>query len=324
MGRKAKQIDTIRIAVDAMGGDYAPHEVVRGAVEAARERDIEVVLVGQQETVQKELSQCNLAGAKVGICQAEETVSMDEDPVRAIRQKQNSSITVGINLVKVGQASAFVSGGSTGAVAAAALLMLGRKKGISRPALGVVFDSPSGPVLLLDVGANADCKPKYLLQFAQMGSIYMSKIHSIASPRIGLLSNGEEETKGNKLARATHQLLAKSGLNFIGNVEGQELPKGSADVVVTDGFTGNVVIKLSEGLGQVFAELSKQAVDNNPHFGEAEKRILNYTALGGALLLGVKGNVIITHGKSDAGAIKQAVRLAAQMVEQRVAEAIGT
>ncbi|MBT9148812.1 MAG: phosphate acyltransferase PlsX [Dehalococcoidia bacterium] len=317
------QTEMIRVVVDAMGGDYAPREIVRGAVEAARQPNIEVILVGQREAVEKELSGCDLDGARISTCWAEETVSMDEDPVRAIRRKPNSSIAVGIKLVKSSHSSAFVSGGSTGAVAAAALLILGKKKGISRPALGIVFTSPSGPVLFLDVGANPDCRPQHLVQFAEMGNVYMKRIFSISEPRIGLLSNGEEETKGDKLTRATYQLLAKGGLNFLGNVEGHDLPRGKADVVVTDGFTGNVVIKLSEGLGEVFAELSKQAVDNNPIFREAEKRILNYTALGGAFLLGVKGNVIITHGRSDAAAIKQAVRIAEQMVRQRVTEAIG-
>ncbi len=306
-----------------MGGDYAPREIVRGAVEGGRGRDIEVVLVGRREAVEKELSGCDLNEVRINTCWAEETVGMSEDPVQAIRRKPNSSIAVGIKLIKNSHSSAFVSGGNTGAVAAAALLTLGKKKGISRPALSIVLTSPSGPVLFLDVGANPNCKPQHLVQFAEMGNIYMKRIFNISEPRIGLLSNGEEDTKGNKLARATHQLLSKGRLNFLGNVEGQDLPRGKADVVVTDGFTGNVVIKLGEGLGEVFAELSKQAVDNNPLFREAQRRILNYTALGGALLLGVKGNVIITHGKSDAGAIKQAIRLAEQMVEQRVAEAIG-
>lgn len=314
----------IKIVVDAMGGDYAPGEIVLGAIEAARERNIEVVLVGQREAVEKKLSECDIGGIRISTCWAEESVTMGEDPVQAFRSKPNSSIAVGINLIKSGQASAFVSAGSTGAVAITALLTLGKKKGISRPALGIVISSFSGPVMFLDVGANPDCKPQHLVQFAEMGSIYMKKIFNIFEPRIGLLSNGEEETKGNKLVRAAHQLLARSGLNFLGNVEGQDIPKGKVNVVVTDGFTGNVVIKLSKGLGEMFAGLSKQAVGDNPIFREAEKRILNYTSLGGAFLLGVKGNIIITHGKSDASAVKKAIRLAEQMVEQRVAEIIGT
>lgn len=318
------QTEMIKLVVDAMGGDYAPREIVWGAVEGARERNIEVVLVGQREAVEKELSRCDLDGARISTCWSEETVGMDEDPVRAVRRKPNSSIAVGMKLVKSGQASAFVSAGSTGAVATTALLILGKKKGISRPALGIVISSPRGPMMFLDVGANPDCKPHHLVQFAEMGSIYMKKMFNIFEPRVGLLSNGEEKIKGNKLVRSTYQLLAKSELNFLGNVEGYDLPKGKADVVVTDGFTGNVVVKLSKGLGEVFAKLSNEAVNNSPTFREAESRILNYTALGGALLLGVKGNVIITHGNSDATAMKQAIRLAEQMVEQRVTEAIGT
>jgi glycerol-3-phosphate acyltransferase PlsX len=313
-----------KVVVDAMGGDYAPREIVPGAIEAARGRNIEVILVGRREAVEKELSKYDINGARISTCWADETVTMGEDPVQAVRRKPNSSIAMGIKLVKSGQASVFVSAGSTGAIATTALLTLGKKKGILRPALGIVISSPLGPVMFLDVGANPDCKPQHLVQFAEMGNVYMKRIFDIAEPRIGLLSNGEEEIKGNKLARATYQLLVKSKLNFLGNVEGHDLPKGKADVVVTDGFTGNVMIKLGEGLMEVFTELSRQAVDNSPIFKEAEKRILNYTALGGALLLGVKGNIIIMHGRSDAGVMKKAIQIAEQMVEQQVAEAIGT
>jgi len=185
---------TAKIAVDAMGGDFAPQAVVKGAVEAAHEFDIEVVLVGPAEIVQKELSQYDLNGARISTQPAEEVIGMDEDPVRAIRQKRDSSIVVGMNLVKKHKVSAFVSGGSTGAVTAAALLTLGRKKGISRPALGITFDSLAGPVLLMDVGANSDCKPQNLLQFAQMGNVYMQKIYNVTQPKIGILSTGEEDT----------------------------------------------------------------------------------------------------------------------------------
>jgi glycerol-3-phosphate acyltransferase PlsX len=247
---------------------------------------------------------------------------MDDDPVRAIRRKQYSSIVVGINLVKSGQAAAFVSGGSTGAITAAGSLILGTKKHISRPALAITFESPSGPVLFLDVGANSDCKAEYLMQFAQMGNIYMQKIFNITNPRIGLLSTGEEETKGHKLARSTYPLLKKSKLNFIGNVEGYDLIKGSADVVVTDGFTGNIVIKLCEGFGEVFRNLIGQSSNGNPLTTKAKGHILNHTP--GALLLGVNGNVVKTHGRSDSVAIRQTINIAKQMVEQKVLETIGT
>lgn len=319
MGIETKQLHPIRIVVDAMGGDYAPQEVVKGAVEAAQEfKNIEVVLVGPRQSVQKELSQYNTSGLKISLVPAEETIGMDEDPVRAIRRKQDSSIVVGIKLVKSGQAAAFVSGGSTGAIAAAALLMLGRKKRISRPALGATFESLKGPSMLLDVGANADCKPENLLQFAQMGSVYMQRIHGLAQPRVGLLSSGEESIKGNKVTRSAHELLAKSKLNFVGNVEGRDIPKGSVDVIVTDGFTGNVAIKLAEGLGEMMGELFKKMNGGASLF--KDKRVLNHTA--GAMLLGVDGNVIITHGKSDSSMIKQSIQLAGRMVEQGVTEAI--
>jgi len=310
-----------RIVVDAMGGDYAPREVVKGAVESSTKFGIEVILVGQPEAIQGELSRYTYDSTRLRVHPAEETIGMDEDPIRAIRRKKNSSIVVGMNLVKEGEAAAFVSGGSTGAVTAGASLLLGRKKHISRPALGVTFDSLNGPVMLLDVGANADCKPHHLVQFAEMGNIYMGKIFNIANPRIGLLSTGEEDFKGNKLTSSTHALLAKADINFVGNVEGQDIPKGGADIIVTDGFTGNVVIKLAEGMGEVLMRLAGGSKNGHSVIEAAKTRVLNHTA--GALLLGVNGNVIITHGKSNADAITYSIYLAEQMIEQGVTEAIG-
>ncbi len=320
MGRKSEQTKANRIVVDAMGGDFAPQEVVKGAVEAAQEFGIEVILVGQQEAVQSELNKYHLNGSHVSLHPASEVIDMNEDPVRAVRGKKDSSIAVGLDLVKNGEAAAFVSGGSTGAVTAGSLLTLGRKKGISRPALGITFESLDGPTLFMDVGANSDCKPQNLLQFAQMGNIYMHKIFNIPEPRVGLLSTGEEDTKGNKLALASHKLLIKSGLNFVGNMEGQDLPLGGADVVVTDGFTGNVAIKLSEGLVAAMKVLMSSSKDKSS-LGESNGHILNHTP--GALLLGVAGNVVITHGKSDAWTIKNAIHVAERMVEVGVSEAIG-
>ncbi len=321
MTKKSEEIKANRIVVDAMGGDYAPQEVVKGAVQAAREFGIEVILVGQEEAVHKELDKYDIDGVSISLYPATEVISMSDDPIRAIRRKKDSSIVVGMNLVKNGKAAAFVSGGSTGAVTAGASLILGRKKPISRPALGITFESLGGPVLMLDVGANADCKPKNLVQFAEMGSIYMKKIYGIPEPRVGLLSSGEEDFKGNELTRSTHPLLKKDGLNFIGNVEGQDIPKGGVDIIVTDGFTGNVVIKLGEGLGEVLMKLFGNSGNGNSLIKAAKTRVLNHTA--GALLLGVNGNVIITHGKSDADAITHSIKLAEQMIEQGVTEAIG-
>ncbi|MFO8101753.1 MAG: phosphate acyltransferase PlsX [Dehalococcoidia bacterium] len=321
MVKKPKEAKANRIVVDAMGGDYAPREVVKGAVEAARELGIEVILVGQEKAVNKELAKYDIDGVSISVYPATEVIGMDDDPLRAVRRKKDSSIVVGMNLIKEGNAAAFVSGGSTGAVTAGASLILGRKKHISRPALGITFESLGGPVLLLDVGANADCKPKHLVQFAEMGSIYMQKIYGIREPRVGLLSSGEEDFKGNELARSTYPLLAKDGLNFTGNVEGQDIPKGGMDIIVTDGFTGNVVIKLGEGLGEVLMTLFGNSGNGESLIKAAKMRVLNHTA--GALLLGVNGNVIITHGKSDAEAIAHSVQLAEQMIEQGVTEAIG-
>lgn len=312
------------IAVDAMGGDCAPSEMVKGAVDAACDMDINVILVGPEETVQKELDEHGGSWANISFCHAQEVIGMDEKPVRAVRRKKDSSIVRGMKLLKDGEAAAFVSGGSTGAVVAGALLVIGKKKGISRPALGIIFQSPNGPVLLLDVGANSDCKPQHLVQFAQMGTVYMQRIHGVSSPRVGLLSNGEEETKGNKLTHEAYHKLSKDCPGFVGNIEGTELPKGEADVVVTDGFTGNVVIKLSEGLARVFADMSRQTAYKSPDLQEAERRILGYTSMGGALLFGVKGNVVITHGRCDANAMKRAIGIAEQMVKYKVMETIGS
>ncbi len=321
MVKKSEQPKANKIVVDAMGGDYAPQEVVKGAVEAAREFGIEVILVGQQEAVQQELSQYNLKDIRVSLHPASELIGMHEDPVKAVRGKKDSSIVVGLNLVKEGKAAAFVSGGSTGAVTAGSLLMLGRKKGISRPALCITFESLDGPTMFMDVGANSDCKPQNLLQFAEMGNVYMQKIFNLPQPRVGLLSTGEETTKGNKLALASYNLLAKSNLNFVGNVEGHGLPLGGADVVVTDGFTGNVVIKLSEGLVAALSILSQQEGKDDSSLGKSNGHILNHTP--GALLLGVKGNVVVTHGRSDAWTIKKSIHVAERMVEEGVLEAIG-
>jgi glycerol-3-phosphate acyltransferase PlsX len=326
----------IKIALDAMGGDRAPAEIVKGAVEAAREQRVEFVFVGQEEAIHQELKSNKYRPGKsrMSIVDASEVVTMDDPPISAVRQKKDSSIVVGMNLLKDGDVSALVSAGNTGAVMAAALLILGTQEGIERPALGIVLPGPSRPVLLLDVGANADCKPTLLVQFAQMGSAYMSKAFDIPVPKVGLLSIGEEDSKGNKLVREAHQLLKLSGVNFIGNVEGRDIPRGGADVVVTDGFTGNVVVKLAEGLGEVFIDLADRgATDSSYHkitsvllkpaLQAVEKRLLDYSGYGVASLLGVRGNVIVAHGRSDAKAIKRAIAVAQQVAEKGVMETLG-
>ena len=323
----------IRVALDAMGGDYAPQEMVRGAVAAAAERGVEVVLVGKEDVVRQELARWKSRRGGVEVVPASQVVTMDERPVAAVNQKRDSSIVVGTNLLKRGEVSAFVSAGNTGAIVAAALLTLGRKKGIDRPALAAVFPFPAGPVLFLDLGANSECKPTSLLQFAQMGSVYMERVFGVASPRVGLLSNGEEQSKGSQLVQQTHKLLSEAALNFTGNVEGRDIAGGVVDVIVTDGFTGNVILKMGEGLGDMMLGALRQAVSSKLHLRVASAllqpalrsaiSVLDYREYGGALLLGVNGNVVIGHGRSDAKTVKHAVFAAQRAVEQRVVEAIG-
>ncbi|MBA7603503.1 Phosphate acyltransferase [subsurface metagenome] len=324
----------MRIAVDAMGGEHAPQEVVRGAMMACRDHCGEIVLVGKESTLRSELANYHPRDLDLSIVDANEVVELHEHPAQAVRQKQDSSIVVAMNLLKKGDVSAFVSAGNSGAVMAAALLILGSIEGIERPALGFLFSAPEHPVLLLDVGANADCKPSFLVQFAQMGSVYMERVFALERPKIGLLSNGEEENKGNQLVRECHQLLKNTSLNFIGNVEGNDVVTGKADVVVTDGFTGNVMIKEGEGLGELVLHSLRRTLAGRPRlriaaffFGSALRHAikgLDYSEHGGAPLLGVNGNVIIAHGRSNAKAIRNAVFMAKQAVEQGVLEALRT
>jgi len=322
----------MRIVLDAMGGDYAPPVAVEGAVMAAREYGVEVILVGRREEVEAELAKHDTAGLSLPIVHASQVIEMEEHPAAAVKAKKDSSMVVGMDLVKRGEADAFVSAGNSGGVMAAALFRLGRIRGIRRPALSSIYPTTKGFCFLLDVGANTDCKPEYLLQFAHMGSIYAEKVLGIPNPKVGLVSNGEEETKGSILVQEAHQLLKKSGLNFIGNVEGKDIPAGMADVVVTDGFTGNVIVKLSEGLASSLLRIIKDEVKkkpiallgallSKPAFDEVKKR-LDYAEYGGAPLLGVDGVVIIAHGRSNAKAIKNAIRVAKQAVEGGVLAAI--
>ncbi len=324
----------IRIALDAMGGDHAPREVVKGAAKALREHELELVLVGPGDILPRELKKYKPDRSRISIYEANDVVTMEDNPTSAMRRKKDSSIAAGMNLLNSGQVSAFVSAGNTGAIVMTALLTLGKQEGIERPALGIVLPAPSASVLFLDVGANADCRPSFLLQFAYMGSIYVQRAYGIDNPRVGLLSSGEEASKGNKLVREAHQLLKESDLNFIGNVESRDIPKGIADVVVTDGFTGNVVVKSAEGIGEIFLSLSKlRATDHRyrrsvsllmrPALKAAEGRLLDYSGHGVALLLGVKGNVIVAHGRSEAGGIKRAIAVAKQVVEQEALVALG-
>jgi glycerol-3-phosphate acyltransferase PlsX len=317
-----------------MGGDNGIGVNVEGAIQAAREYGVEVILVGRENEVNAELAKHQIEGLKLRVVNASEVIEMEEHPAQAIRKKKDSSVVVGLKLLEAGEADAFVSAGHSGATMAGAILSApGRIKGVERPALATVFPSKDGAVMILDVGANTEVKPEYLAQFAQMGSIYFEKVFKKSKPKIGLLSNGEEENKGSMLVQETHQLLKQTpGINFIGNVEGKDVPEGLADVVVTDGFTGNVLIKTAEGVAAIILGILKQELTSNlvnkllalglkSAFGRVRKR-MDYEEYGGAPLLGVNGIVIITHGRAKAKAIKNSIRVANEAAQSGVVEAI--
>jgi len=319
---------TVKIVVDAMGGDNAPQDIVAGAMMALGGLGVEIVLVGQADAIREELQgTAEIPGLTV--VEAPGVIAMDEHPTEAVRNKPDASINVGLRLVKAGQADAFVTAGNTGAAMAAALLTLGRVRGISRPALATVFPTGENHVsILLDVGANADCRPIQLTQFAHMGAAYMQRMFDMANPRVGLLSIGEEDSKGSQLVIEVNQALRASKLNFIGNVEGKDLTRGASDVVVMDGFTGNVVLKTAEGMAELmFGELRK-AVELTPWNRAAGlvlmselrkvKRRLDYSEYGGAQLLGIDGVTVIAHGRSNARAIFSAIRAARDAVQNGV------
>ncbi len=323
------------IAVDAAGGEYAPHEIVKGAIKAAREWEVEIALVGRKEILSI-LAGRNVAKLNMKIIDASQIIDPHESPIEAIRSKPESSIVVGTNLVKDGTASAFVSAGNTGAVLFSALVNLGKIEGIERPAIGSLISINSeAPVLLVDAGANADCRPNHLLQFGRLGSTYISGIFDIESPVVGLLNNGEEDKKGNRLTQEAHQLLKQSSLNFIGNVEGQDVTAGKSNVVVTDGFTGNIVLKILEGMsatwlaslgqaGQSFSKaysLPSWAMRRGIGMDSWAKR-LDFSETGGSCLLGVNGNIIIAHGRSRAKAIMNAIGLARRTAERSIEQKI--
>lgn len=316
---------TARIVVDAMGGDNAPQEVVAGALMAAGGLGVELTLVGQAAAIRRELEgTTHIPGLR--IVDAPDVVTMDEHPTDAFKNKPHSSMRVGLDIVHRGEADAFVTAGNTGAAMTAALLTLGRIKGIGRPALGTVFPTgQDGATIMLDVGANADCRPVHLIQFAHMGAAYMERMFNIARPRVALLSIGEEDTKGSQLVIEVNHALRGSRLDFVGNVESRDLALGLADVIVTDGFTGNVVIKTIEGLAEVVFGEVRHAVELTPWNRAAGlilmselrklKRRLDYTEYGGAPLLGVDGVTVIGHGRSNARAVFSAIRGARDAVD---------
>ena len=322
----------MKIAVDAMGSDHYPQPDVEGAVWAAREYGVEIVLVGNKDVVQPELAKHNTSGLPITVVHASQIIEMKEHPAAAVRSKRDASMVVAMQMVKRGEADAFVSAGNSGGCLAAGIFYLGRIKGVERPALSSVFPTRKGHCFMLDLGANTDCKPLYLLQFAIMGSIYAERVLGVANPRVALVSNGEEEGKGSILVQETYPLLKASGLNFVGNAEGKDIPGGLADVIVTDGFTGNVITKLSEGVASFMLDIIKEEIKSRPlamvgaalakgAFAQVRKR-LDYREYGGGALLGVDGVAIVAHGRSDSLAIKNAIRVAKQAVGGGVIPAI--
>lgn len=324
----------IRIAVDAMGGDFAPREVVYGAVLAAREYGISVQLVGPSDIVRKELDRHNTSGLDIKIISASEVIAMDEKPSRSIVKKKDSSIVVATNQVKEGLADGVVAAGSTGAAAVAAQLGLGRIANVERAAIACSMPTSTPKrVIVLDVGANVECTANQLLQFALIGSILASGLNNLKEPRVGLLNIGSEETKGSELVQQAYKLMrADSRLNFVGFIEGRDFPHGKVDVLVTDGFTGNVALKTAEGIANMIMNMMKQellssfqgklaAVIAKPCFAALKRRI-DYNESGGALLVGVKGVYVIAHGGSKHTAIKNAIRTAKDMVAAGIIEKI--
>ncbi|WP_456342931.1 phosphate acyltransferase PlsX [Thermovibrio sp.] len=320
----------MRIVLDAMGGDFAPQVPVMGAVQAAKELGVKVILTGEEELLKRELSKYSYPAELIEVVDAPQAVSMEEQPAKALK-KRNSSIHVGLNLVKEGKADAFVSAGNTGAVMAISLFTVGRIRGVERPAITAILPSLIGYTFLLDVGANVDCKPSHLLQFAVMGSAYARYVLGEENPRVGLLNVGEEEGKGNELTKEAYKLLKaakEKGLNFVGNAEGRDIYSGRFDVIVCDGFVGNVCLKLSESLAKILAKILKEEIEK--HFIskigaitlkpaiKGFKRRIDYAEIGGAPLLGLNAPVIISHGSSNAKAIKNAIRTATRFVKSEL------
>lgn len=324
----------MRIVVDAMGSDDYPIPDVAGAVLAAREWGDEIILVGDRPRIEAELARHDTSGLKLEIVHASQVIEMADKPTEAAKEKPDSSMHVGLSMVQRGEADAFVTAGNTGAVLTiATLYTLKRIRGVKRPALTAIFPHLNGYVVSADVGANADCKPEFLAQFAVMASLYAEQAMGIQQPRVALLSNGEEEGKGNELIKETTPLMRTlSGLNYVGNVEPKEVLSGATDVVIHDGFTGNIFIKSIEAAASMVGKLLRQEIKAGaitaiggllakPAFGRVSKRVDPFE-IGGAPLLGVDGVVIIGHGRSNALAIKNAVRQARQAVQGRVVEAI--
>ncbi len=323
----------MNIALDVMGGDHAPFEIVAGAVLAAREYGITVSLVGKPDAIQQELTKHDVRGLSLPIVAASEVIEMQDKPAQAVRNKKDSSMVVACRLIKSGEAQAFVTAGNTGGALTAGILHIGRMKGIQRPALITPFPTQHGFCTLLDVGANADVKPENLQQFAIMGTVYAKRIMNVPNPSVRILSNGEEQGKGNQLVIETSELLERTpGVNFRGNIEGRDVIAGLADVVITDGFTGNVLIKTAEGMVKLFRTVLSEelkaspltslgALLSRPAFSRMSRR-LDDSEFGGAVLMGLTSVLVVGHGKSNANAIRHAIRVAKQSIELKIIEEV--
>lgn len=325
----------MRIAVDVMGADHGPEEIVRGALQAGEELGCEIVLVGDEVVIADILKKNGVAdNKKVSVVHASQVIEMHEHPAAAVRTKKDASVVVASRLLREKMCDALVAPGNTGAAASAALLVVGRIKGVERPAIATDIPSMKGETIVLDSGANVDCKPKNMVQSAIMGSVYAERIFAVENPKVGLLNIGEEESKGNEQTKEAYPMLkASQGINFIGNVEGRDIPKGNVDVVVCDGFVGNIVLKFGEGLAKAIMTVIKEAVVGGglltklggflirPALQGLKKR-LDPSEHGGALLLGIKAPFVICHGSSNDRAIANAVRLAAKLVRNDVVSVI--
>ena len=318
----------ITIAVDGMGSDNSPSSEIEGVIAAVKTWNVKIMLVGREPVLGPLLEKAGGGSLPIEIRNADEVVAMDEPPAVALRKKRNSTIRVAADLVRNGEAAGLVSAGNTGAVMATSKMVFGTVSGVDRPALATVLPTLTGHSVMLDVGANVSCKPHHLVQFAVMGHLFSRKIVGIASPRVGLMSVGEEESKGNDLVKEVYQTLKRINLNFIGNVEGRDIYNGRADVIVCDGFTGNVALKTSEGLIEAMLKLMKEELTRNMQarlgaalsrqaFRRLKKR-LDYSEYGGAPLLGLRGASIICHGRSNGNAIKNAIRVAKDFAENQV------
>jgi len=330
-GEKNKSEACMKVAVDAMGGDFGPEVIIAGAVAASREFDLDIVLVGNESIIQDAINKFDLNNARVGIVNASEAIGMGEG-LLSFRKKKKSSILVGTQLIKDREADAFVSTGNTGAVVYISRKVLGALDGVERPALSLLVPSLKGKTLLTDVGANVNCKPQHLVQFAIMGHIFMENVMDIKKPRVALMSIGEEGGKGNDLTREVYARLEASHLNFVGNVEGKDLYSGKADVIISDGFTGNIALKTTEGVFDNFARMARTEIMKNifakigfllmkRHLKKVYKKI-DYAEYGGAHLLGLNGVCIIGHGRSNPVAVKNAVKMARDYVANKIQEKI--